>query len=106
MRFYPLFLYANQQIGSDQLNNPIYERVLIRESIGRFSSWSDKEVALDAREVTVNNRKILTRASKAVISEADKVKINGLYYSIKDVTGDDFDRWRLVIVNRYGSEKL
>jgi len=106
MRFYPLFLYANQQIGSDQLNNPIYERVLIGESIGRFSSWSDKEVALDAREVTVNNRKILTRASKAVISEADKVKINGLYYSIKDVTGDDFDRWRLVIVNRYGSEKL
>lgn len=105
MRFYPLFLYANQQIGSDQLNNPIYERVLIGESIGRFSSWTAEEIALDKREVTVNNRKILTRASKAVIDEADKVKINGLYYSIKDVIGDDFDRWRLVIVNRYGSEK-
>lgn len=105
MRFYPLLLYANQQIGSDQLNNPIYERVLIGESIGRFSSWTDKEVALDSREVTVTSRKILTRASKADISEADKVKINGLYYSIKEVTGDNFDRWRLVIVNRYGSEK-
>ncbi|MEK5052049.1 hypothetical protein MHH96_01150 [Niallia sp. FSL K6-0212] len=105
MRFYPLFLYANKKIGSDQLNNPIYEKVLIGESIGRFSSWSDKEVALDKREVTVNSRKILTRAPKAFIDEAESVKINGLYYAIKEVTGDDYERWRLVIVDRYGSEK-
>lgn len=104
MRFLPLFLYGNQEIGSDQLNNPIYEQVLIGESLGRFSSWSAKEVA-DNREVTVNNRKIITQAKKETLLQVDKVKMDGLYYSITEIIGDDYSRWRILVVNRYGSEQ-
>lgn len=106
MRFLPLFLYANQQTGSDQLNNPIYELVNIGESIGRFSSWTAEQIALDQRDVTKNNRKIITRSSKETLLQADKVKFDGLYYSITEIRGDDYNRWRILIVNRYGSEKL
>lgn len=105
MRFLPLLLYANQQIGSDQLNNPIYERVLIGEFTGRFSRWTAEEIALDNRDVTVNNRKIITQAKKNILLQVSYVKIDGLYYSITDITGDDFNRWRILVVNRYGSEK-
>lgn len=106
MRFLPLLLYGNQQTGSDQLNNPIYELVPIGESTGRFSSWTAKEVALDNRDLTVNNRKIITQSKKETLIQADKVKIDGLYYSVIEIVGDDYSRWRIVVVNRYGSAKI
>lgn len=105
MIFKPLFLYANQQTGSDILGNPITELVLIGKSEGRFSSWTNEEIALDVRNVTVNNRKILTPCSKELLEQAEKVKFEGLYHTITDITGDDTTRWRIVVVNRYGSEK-
>lgn len=106
MRFLPLYLYANQEVGKDQLNNPINELVQIGESVGRFSSWTSKEIALDKRDVTVNNRKILTRESKVNLLLADKVKFEDKYHSIVEIIGDDLSRWRIIIVNRYGSDKL
>lgn len=104
MRFQPLFLFENREVGKDRLNNPIHELVLAEVSSGRFSTWSEKEVALDNRNITINNRKILTRARKAVLEKADKVRFEGLYHSITEIKGSDSDRWRIVIVNRYGSE--
>lgn len=106
MRFFTLLLYANQQIGSDPLNNPINDLVKIGETVGRFSSWTSEEVALDKRDLTVNNRKIITREFKSIIEQADKIKFDGLYYSVKEIKGDDYSRWRIVVVNRYGSESL
>lgn len=105
MRLFPLFLYANSPIGSDPLGNPINELVVIGESEGRFSSWSSTEVALDDRSVTVNNRKILTRALKSELLLAEKIQFDGLYHTITEIRGDDYERWRLLVVNRYGSEK-
>lgn len=106
MRLFPLFLYANSQTGEDALGNPITELVVVGESEGIFSTWTDKEVALDKRNVTVNNRKILTRAKKSDIAQSSKVLFEGLYHTITEVKGNDYDRWRLIIVNRYGSETL
>ncbi|TLQ07565.1 hypothetical protein FEZ48_06175 [Marinilactibacillus psychrotolerans] len=106
MRLFPLFLYANSQTGEDALDNPITELVVVGESEGIFSTWTDKEVALDKRNVTVNNRKILTRAKKLDIAQSSKVLFEGLYHTITEVKGNDYDRWRLIIVNRYGSETL
>ena len=106
MRFLPLLLFGNQQVGSDQLNNPKYETFQIGQSEGRFSPWSTEEIALDKREVTANNRKIITRASKASLLLATKVKIDGMYHNITEIQGDDYSRWRILIVNRYGSDNL
>ena len=105
MRFLPLLLYANEQIGSDELNNPIHKLIQIGEFSGRFSSWTAKEIALDKRGVTVNNQKIITQAAKEILLQVEKVKIDDLYYSVTDIKGDDYSRWRIILVNRYGSEK-
>lgn len=106
MRFFPLLLFVNRQTGSDPLNNPIYELEQIGESEGRFSSWTSEEIALDTREVTVHNRKIITRASATVLKSADKVKFDGKYHSITEIKGDDTSRWRILVVNRYGSDGI
>lgn len=106
MRFQPLFLYANQETGKDQLGNSINELIQIGESVGRFSSWTSEEISLDRRDVTVNNRKIITRASKGDLLLADKIQFDGKYHSITDIKGDDTSRWRILVVNRFGSEAL
>ena len=105
MRLKPLFLYAYQEIDRDILGNPIKELVQIDESEGRFSSWTSEEIALDVREMTVHNRKILTPASKELLEQADKVKFEDKFHDIKEIKGDDTTRWRILVVNRYGSDK-
>ena len=105
MIFKPLFLFAKRENGTDVLGNPIYELVQIGQSEGRFSSWTNEEIALDVRNVTVDNRKILTPCPKKLLEQADKVQFEGMYHTITAITGDDTTRWRIVVVNRYGSEK-
>ena len=106
MRFQPLSLYKSEPLETDVLGNPINTLEKFWQSEGRFSSWTAQEIALDNRNVTVNNRKILTRASKSYLEQADKVKFEGRYYSVKEVKGSDYDRWRILIVDRYGSDGL
>ena len=106
MRFQPLLFYKNESLETDALGNPINTLEKFWQSDGRFSNWTAQEVALDNRNVTVNNRKIVTRASKSYLEQADKLKFEGRFYSIKEVKGSDYDRWRILIVDRYGSESL
>lgn len=109
MIFMPLLFFKNEQTGSDSLGNPINELVELvefGESEGRFSAWTAEEIALDNRDITVNNRKIITRASAAVLKTVDKVKFEGKYHSITEIKGDDYTRWRILVVNRYGSDSL
>ena len=106
MRFQPLLFYKNESLETDALGNPINNLEKFWQSDGRFSNWTAQEIALDNRNVTVNNRKIVTRASKSYLEQADKVKFEGRYYSVKEVKGSDYDRWRVLIVDRYGSDGL
>lgn len=106
MRFQPLFLYENKETGKDQLGNSINELIQIGESVGRFSSWTSEEISLDRRDVTVNNRKIITRASKVDLLRADKIQFDDKYHSITEIKGDDTSRWRILVVSRYGSEAI
>lgn len=104
MRFQPLWFYKNESLETDALGNPINTLEKFWQSDGRFSNWTAQEIALDARNVTINNRKIITRASKSYLEQAEKVKFEGRYYSVKEVKGSDYDRWRILVVDRYGSD--
>ena len=104
MRFQHLSLYKSEPLETDALGNPINTLEKFGQSEGRFSSWTAQEIALDNRNVTANNRKLVTRASKSYLEQADKVKFEDRYYSVKEVKGSDYDRWRILIVDRYGSD--
>lgn len=92
--------------GTDILGNDKYDTVLFKTSEGCFSSWSTTEVALDTRNVTTNNRKLITKALKADIMQATAVLIDGKYHDITDVKGDDYNRWRIIVVNQFGRDRL
>ncbi|WP_419955936.1 hypothetical protein ACN6MT_11345 [Neobacillus niacini] len=111
MIFQPLYLYAKKQIGIDELGNSISKLDLFKESEGMFSSWTNKELSADNisfaannRSVTVENRKIITKALKSDLLISEKIKFDGKYHNINEIKGDDTSRWRILIVNRYGSE--
>ena len=92
--------------GTDVLGNDKYDTELFKTSEGRFSSWSATEVALDTRNVTTNNRKLITKALKADIMQATAVLIDGKYHDITEVKGDEYNRWRIIVVNQFGRDRL
>ena len=81
MRFQPLSLYKKEALETDALGNPINTLDKFWQADGIFSSWTAQEIALDSRNVRINNRKILTRATKNYLKQSDKVRCNGMYDS-------------------------
>lgn len=102
----PLFLYEKSETGTDPLGNPVTELVQFGQGEGRFSSWTAEEIALDVREVTRNNRKILTWMKRADLERADRVKFEGKYHKVTEIKGDDHQRWRILVVHRFGTDAL
>lgn len=103
MRLLPMKLFKNLKTGEDALGNPIHSLEQVGSTDGRFSSWSSEEIALDTREMTANHRKIVTAAAKADLESVEYVELQGSRHELTDIRGDDLQRWRLLVVKRYGS---
>lgn len=101
MIFQKMELCEHLITGQDELNNPLYELASFLKTEGRFSNWSEKEIALDTRNITQNQRKIITSASLADCEKAVSVLFDGKYYTIHERT--DVGRWRILVVDHYGS---
>lgn len=97
MRMKPIKLFSLEEVGRDELNNPIVEPVLIGLYEGVISQWSIEEIALLDREITKTQRKLLTDAPRSVINQAQRVDVDGETYTIMEVK-KDFQRWRLCYV--------
>lgn len=100
MRFKPIKLFAMQETGRDELNNPIKEPVLIGLYKGAITQWSTEEIALLDREITQTQRKLLTDAPKNVLKQAETVEVDEETYTIVDMKSD-FIRWRLAHVRAF-----
>lgn len=107
MKLDDLFFCAYKTIGEDALYNPIKRLVKIGDpngQQGRFTSWSKEDVDVEGREVTKSTRKLITPADLEDCQAADKVLVDGLLYSVKEVRGDEYTRWRLLIVDKHGND--
>ncbi|MBU5594913.1 hypothetical protein KQI76_07025 [Amphibacillus sp. MSJ-3] len=100
MRLEPIKLFSLEEIGRDELNNPIKEPVLIGLYKGAITQWTTEEIALLDREITQSQRKLLTDAPKNVIKHAERVEVEEMTYTLID-TKSDFKRWRLVHVKEF-----
>lgn len=105
MRMEPLLFYGRMVVGRDQLGNDIYQNVLLSESVGRFSTWTTEEIALDTRNVTVNARKVITPARMFNMRFATAIKIGNKYHNIQEIKGDDYNRWRIIVVDKFGRDQ-
>lgn len=107
MKLDDLFFCAYETIGEDALYNPIKRLIKIGDVDGlqgRFTSWSKEDIEIEGREVTKSTRKLITTADLEDCEAADKVLHNGLLYTIKEVRGDEYTRWRLLIVDKHGND--
>lgn len=107
MRLDDLFLCAYESIGEDEYYNPIKRLVKIGDPVGaegRFTSWTKEDIQVEGRDVTKHTRKVITTADLDECEAADKILFEGQLYSIKEVRGDDYTRWRLLIVDKHGND--
>lgn len=107
MKLDDLFFCAYETTGEDAYYNPTKRLVKTGDPLGaegRFTSWSREDIDIEGREITKTTRKVITTADLDECEAADKILFNGHLYSIKEVRGDEYTRWRLLIVDKHGND--
>ena len=102
MRYFTVAFLTKETTGTDMLGNPITKWLTAKTRYrGLFTEWSAEEIALEGREVTKSQRKLLTDAPLSVCRAADGVQADSgetfRVQSVKDLHG----RWRLLYVERW-----
>lgn len=101
MRWEQCTLIGKIKTGEDLLHNPVYEEKAFESCMGRFTPWSNEEVQLEGREVTMNQRKLLLRLPFSCFPDCEKVGIGGVTYEITPKTVDLTSRFTLLYVKAY-----
>lgn len=107
MKLDDLYFCAYEKIGEDALLNPINRLVKIGDpqgSQGRLTSWSKEDIDVEGREVTKKTRKLITFAELDECEAADQILYNEQLYKIREVRGDKYTRWRLLIIDKHGND--
>ena len=63
--------------------------------------WDAQDIALEGREVTVNQRKLLVRIPRTEFPNCQKVQFEGEVYQVMQIT-DLSPRFTLLYVKKYG----
>ena len=90
-------LFSSKKIGEDELQNPIVKDVPETTVKGRFTEWSNEEIASLDREVTSSQRRLLLKLLRSEALNVSKVEIEGEKYDVVSMT-DLFPRYVLLYV--------
>lgn len=93
-------LLAKKQIGEDALHNPQYDYEVVRETIARFTPWTDGQVSLEGREVTRNEQRFLLPIPFSAFPICQKAEIDGCVQEITQVI-DLSPRYTVIQVRCY-----
>lgn len=100
MKYRPFELLRDTEVDHDTLGNPITEETVLDTILGRFTPWTAKEIEILGRELTIANRKVMTRAARDLLEKADRIRDDGFCYTIEQIL-DLGTRWRLLYVKGY-----
>lgn len=93
-------LLNRTETGQDALGNPIYEESSCSVFPARFTPWDAQDIALEGREVTTNQRKLLVRVPRKEIPDCQKVEFEGDIYQITQIT-DLYPRFTMLYVKKH-----
>lgn len=96
MKYINFELISLRQIGQDKLNNPIYEKESIGTFKGRITPWTADNIALEGREYTSSNCRMITQVGRQLLEIAKYIQIDGKDYEFKKV--ENAERWRVIDV--------
>ena len=75
-------LYAETETEKDELNNPVYELKEVKRSVCRFTPWTDDQIALEGREVTMNEQRFAIPMPFSEFPECSYAEIDGVQQKI------------------------
>ncbi len=78
-------LMARKQVGEDKLHNPQYDYVVVKETIARFTPWTDEQISLEGRDVTRNEQRFLLPIPFSMFPECQRVEMEGYVQEIMQV---------------------
>lgn len=79
-------LMRTEQIGADELGNPIEQLVEITAVPARFAPLTDSLIALEGRQVSNKSRNLLLRTTAAVLADCEVIICLGQKYEVKQTT--------------------
>lgn len=94
-------LINRTETGQDALGNSIYGESPGSQFPARFTPWDAQDIALEGREVTVNQRKLLVRIPHREFPDCQKIQFEGEIYQVMQITGLS-PRFTLLHVKKYG----
>lgn len=96
----PCILLSETQVGEDALRNPIHAYQEVKRTRARITPWTDEQVALEGREVTKNEQRLIIPIPYQKFPECQRICIDGHEQDITQIT-DLSPRFTLVQVKKY-----
>lgn len=93
-------LLAKQQIGEDELSNPIYAFEEVGKTFARFTPWTNEMVLLENRELTKNEQLYMIPIPFKDFPVCQRAEIDGCVFDIMQEV-DLGPRWTVIQVKAY-----
>lgn len=91
-------LYAMVETGDeDELGNPVKIQELLWVGQLRFTPWSDEDISINGREVTMNEQRFAVPVPYGSIKEAEQAELDGDVLHVTSIS-DLGPRWTTVQV--------
>ncbi len=96
-------LYGESETGrEDELGNAVKEPVEIYNGRARHTPWTDQDILVNGRDVTMNEQQFAIPIDYEDIKNATVLEIDGYALDITQII-DLAPRWTIVQCKRYGS---
>lgn len=96
-------LYGESETGrEDELGNAVKEPVEIYNGRARHTPWTDQDILVNGRDVTMNEQQFAIPIYYEDIKNATVLEIDGYALDITQII-DLAPRWTIVQCKRYGS---
>ena len=96
-------LYGESETGrEDELGNAVKEPVEIYNGRARHTPWTDQDILVNGRDVTMNEQQFAIPIDYEAIKNATVLEIDGYALDITQII-DLAPRWTIVQCKRYGS---
>lgn len=104
MKWEKATLIANVKSSEDELGNSVFEQSEILTVNARFSPWTENQIALEGRDITSSEMRVIIPISYSALPKFDKIKIKNILYLVKQKM-DLSPRFTMLQIKEYRNGK-
>lgn len=100
MKWETATLIEKVKVREDELGNSIYENKEILTVKSRFSPWTEEQISLESRDVTLNEQRVIIPISYSNLPEFELIKIKDELFKVKQKM-DLSPRFTMLQIKKY-----